>query len=178
MQQHIYTTTKQKIFKQSFFIWLYVASQIALNIYLIFFYENEYKVLVFLFCNLLISTIITIPGVIIFLNYYKYSVNKEFTVSYDSVKLHDIKSNTTIELNSNEIEKIELHQIPFGGTLRSPYGSYEYFCFIDKNKKRIVVTFHILSIADFWFDTLTKKVSSKKLVKVERFYPVIKKSQD
>lgn len=176
MQQHIYTTTKQKIFKQSFFIWLYIASQVALNIYGIFFYENEHKILVLLFSNLLISAAITIPAVIIFLNYYKYSMNKEFIVSYNSLKLHDTKSNKTIEINSDEIERIELHEIAYVASLRSPYGSYKYFCFIDKNKKRVVVTFHILSIEDFWFDTLTRKVNSKKLVKVERLYPLIMKS--
>jgi hypothetical protein len=175
MQQHIYTTTKRKIFRQSFFIWLYVLSQLVMNIWVVFFYENDHKFFLFVFFNLLISAIITVPGIIIFFNYYRYSVNKEFIVSYNNLKLRDVKSNKIIEINNDEIERIELHEIVRGTSLRSPYYSYEYFCFIDKNNKRIVVTFHILSLGDFWFDTLTQKVSSKKLVKVERYFPMIKK---
>jgi len=172
MQQHIYSTTKKKIFKQSFAIWLFVLMQISFNIYGIFFYQNSNKIFTILFINLIIS-IITIPGVRIFLNYCKYSIDKEFIITYNFLQLVDKRSSKIIQLNCDEIERVEFYYIP--GRSRSPYSSYKYFCFIDKNKKRIVVTFHVLSIADFWLDSLTRNVSSSKLVKIEDLYPIIKK---
>ncbi|QEC67359.1 hypothetical protein FRZ67_08645 [Panacibacter ginsenosidivorans] len=62
-------------------------------------------------------------------------------------------------------------------SLRSPYGSYRYFRFTDKNQKRIIVPFYIMSYSDFlfdeWFEILVYKTKAKKITTVEKFYPLV-----
>jgi hypothetical protein len=171
MQQHIYSATNEKIFKQSFFIWLWVITHIGLNVYigLSFFHREEYWL--FFVMNLMLL-VITLPSIYIFFNYLKYTIHKDFIVTYEEIKLVDRKTNETVQIKNKDIVKVELYDNRT--SYKAPWSAYEYFCFIDKENNRIVVTSHIMSISDFWLDTLVKKISSNKLIIIEDLFPVIK----
>jgi hypothetical protein len=176
MQEHIYRPSKRKVFNQSFLIWLLVALQIIANCFVIptFISMNQYWAIAFI--NIVLG-FITVPSVYLFVNYYKNSINKEFIVTYNFLKMIDKKEKTAIEINIPEIQTIELHQnlYLYSALNLAPWSSHEYFCFIDKNGKKIIVTSYFIGIGNFWMDTLTRRVDSSKLVKYERFIPLIKK---
>lgn len=176
MQEHIYRPSAKRIFCQTFFIWLLVATQVAANIIIIPKFISTNQVWGILFVNAVLG-LITVPSVYSFINYYKYSKNKEFIVTYNTLKMLDTKNKQIIEINVQDIVKIELHQnlYPYSPFMNlAPWSFQEYFCFIDKNMNKIIVTSYFMDIIQFWTDTLTRRVNSNNLVKFEHFLPLIK----
>ncbi len=175
MKEHVYRISKKRVIGQSFAIWLFAALQVAANVIMLpkFAGNNQYGPIFFI--NFLF-TFLTVPSVYIFINYLKYSMNRDFIVTYNSLKMVDRKNNLTTEINSPEIERIELHQNLYPHSPRNllPWSSQEYFCFIDKNGKKIIVPSYIMSIIEFWTDSLTRRVNSDKLTRYESLYPLIK----
>ena len=175
MKEHVYRISKEKVIAQSIFIWLIVATHLIANCFAIPKFLGSGQYWAILFINIVFG-VITIPSVYIFFNYIKYSANKDFVVTYNSLKLIDRKKNVATEIISPEIERIELHQnlYPYSALLNlSPRSDQEYFCFIDKKGSKIIVTSYIMDITEFWTDSLTRRVNSDKLIKYERFLPLI-----
>lgn len=169
MKEHIYIAKKSRIFEQSFLIWLIAALQIFLNIITIPAFIRHNQAWAIVFINGLFS-VLTIPSIIIFLKYYKNSVGKRFIVAYDSLKFIDDKTGKVILLRNSDI--VNIHLIQNIQTSRLPWCFHEYFSFIDDKGNKIIVTSYIMSISDFWLDTLARKVSSKKLTREEKAYPI------
>ena len=176
MQQHVYKDSTKRIISQTFFIWMFVALQISTNIFLIpgFIKSGQYWAIAFI--NVILSAI-SIPSLYIFFNYYRYSANKDFIIAYNALKIIDKKNGAVVEISSTDIDRIELHQnlYPYKVLMNlSVWSDHEFFCFVDKTGKKIVVTSYIMYIQDFWLDSLTRRVSSDKLIKFEKFIPLIK----
>lgn len=170
MQEHNYTAKKSRIIKQSFFIWLFVAIHILTNIITAPTLIQKNQTWAILFINGLLN-LITIPSILLFIKYYRYSVGKKFIVTYNSLKFIDEKTGETTELNNNDIEKIYL--IENKPMSKLPWLFHGYFVFIDNKKNKIIVTSYFMDISDFWLDTLTRKVSRDILIREERAYPIM-----
>lgn len=170
MKEHIYTAKRGKIIRQSFFIWLFVALQVAANMMLIpsFIKRNEIGGIVYI--NVILSAL-TVPSVLLFIKYYQYSAGKKFIVTYDSLKFIDDKTGSKIEMLNADIEEIYLVRNLWNSHL--PWTFHEYFSFVDKNQNRIIVTSYIMDIGDFWLDTLSRKVNRNKLIIKKRLYPIM-----
>lgn len=170
MQEHIYKASIRKIASQSFFIWLFVFLQLYINVdgANTFIERSDQWPLVFI--NLTLAAI-NVPAVILFLNYYRNSKDKEFVVTYDKLKLRDVRTRDMIELKSTEIVKVKL--VENARMSRLPWSFHEYFKFIDSNGKEIVVTSYIMDISEFWTDSLSRRLSSIILERERKYYPLI-----
>jgi hypothetical protein len=171
MKEHIYIAKSGRIIKQTFFIWLYVAIQIAGNIMTIPALIRTGQVFGFLIINVFLS-LLTIPSLQLFFNYYKYAANKKFIVTYNSLMLIDEKTGRCIELKNMEIEKVVFVHNPSNSRL--PWSDHEFFFLTDAAQNTIVVNSYIMDLSEFWIDGLARRVSAKKLIKVERVFPLIR----
>jgi hypothetical protein len=174
MKEHIYIAKPGRIIKQTIFIWLYVAIQIAGNIMTIPALIRTGQVYSFLIVNVFLS-LLTIPSVQLFFNYYKYAANKKFIVTYNSLMLIDEKTGRCIELKNMEIEKVVFVHNPSNS--RFPWSDHEFFFLTDAAKNTIVVNSYIMGISEFWMDSLARRVSSNKLSKIEKYFPLIGKKE-
>ena len=174
MQQHIYKASLKRIISQTISIWVFVAIQIGANTFILPRLINHGQYWAIAFLNIVLGAL-SIPSVYIFFNYYRHSANKDFIVSYSSLKMIDNKTGIVVEMSSTDIERIELHQNLYPYKLNlSLWSDHEFFCLVDRSGKKIVITSYIMNITDFWMDTLTRRVNSDKLVKFENFIPLIK----
>lgn len=105
------------------------------------------------------------------MKYYKHSVGKKFIITFDSLKFIDENTGETNEIKSSEIKRINL--VVNRKMSKLPWLFHEYFSFIDDKQNKIIITSYIMNITDFWIDSLTRKVSSDKLVKEEKTYPIM-----
>ena len=170
MQEHIYIAKPSRIFKQSLFIWLFVAVQITANCIVAPTFLRLNQVFRIIFINVILG-LITIPAVVLFFKYYRHSVGKKFVVSYNSLKFIDNKTGESIELNNSEIDKVYLVQNK--RLSRLPWLFHEYFSFVDTKQNKIIVTSYFMDMSEFWLDTLARKVSSDKLIRELKTYPII-----
>ncbi len=169
MQEHIYSAKRGRIIRQSAFIWLFAALHIAANIMTVPVLLRNNQLAAILLMNVLFS-LITVPAIILFFKYYKHSVGKKFIVTYNSLKYTDDRTGQSVELKSSEIDKI--HLVENSKMSRFPWLFHEYFSFVDTKNNRIIITSYFMDISDFWLDTLTRKVSSNKLTREEKAYPL------
>lgn len=170
MQEHIYIAQPIRIFRQSFFIWLYLLVQIAINFFILPSLIKNHQALGILSINFILC-FITIPAVIIFYKYYKLSVGKTFVISHDSVKFIDNKTKNVIQLLNSEIAEIHLVQNNSMSVL--PWLFHEYFSLTDIRANKIIITSYIMEISDLWLDPLTRKISNKNLVQEQKAYPIV-----
>ena len=170
MQEHIHVAKRSRIIKQSVFIWFNVALQIGFNAFAASIHWTTDTLFVILLINLVLGSL-TVSGIRLFLKYYKHSVGKQFVITYDSLKFVDCKTGESTVIKSSDIEKIYL--VETRRTSRLPWSHYEYFKFVDKTGKEIIVTSNIMNICDFWLDTLTRKVNSDRLIREVKTYPII-----
>ena len=170
MQEHIYRPSTRKIVNQSFFIWLFILLQVFLNVYGGQTFIERGDPWPLIITNLALAAI-NIPAVILFLKYYRNSKDKEFVVTYDKLKLRDVRTGYIIELKNTEIIKVTLVQN--AKMSRLPWLFHEFFKFTDSDGKQIVVTSYIMNISEFWMDSLSSRVSNKILEREQRWYPLI-----
>jgi hypothetical protein len=169
MQQHIYTAKRKKIIGQSWSIWVYVAMQVVFTVFFVVKWRDS-QLWGVLFVNVVLGTL-TIPGIILFIRYYRYSVGKRFIVTYDKLKYVDDKTGQFNELTNTEIEKIILVETTRKSQNLLPWVSYEYFILMDSKGSKIIITSHFMSLGEFWMDTLTRRVSSDNIVAEKKVYP-------
>lgn len=170
-KEHIYRMEWWSVFKQSIFIWSCLILHIIANIFINPTLIRKEQFWGIIFINIILSTI-TIPSLYIFINYLKFSCHRDFIIAYNSLKLVNRKTKKTIEIFSSDIIKIELYENIGNG--REPWNFFEYFYVIDKHDNKIVIPSYILNIKDFWWDSLSRRVNSDKLVIKKTFFPIIK----
>ena len=171
MKEHRFIARRSKIIKQTSLIWLFVLIHIALNFMITpkLISNSQYTAL--LLINLGLS-MLSIPGVYLFFNYYRYSINKELILTYNTVRLIDHKTKEVIELLNNEIVTVTLNN--HIRLSRLPWLFNEYFCLTDRNGKNIKITSWIMDISDLWTNTLSRKINNDNIVKNELVFPVVK----
>lgn len=169
MQQHIYTAKRKKIIGQSWSIWVYVAMQIVFTVFFVVKWRDS-QLWGVLFVNVVLGTL-TIPGIILFIRYYRYSVGKRFIVTYNTLRYVDDKTGQFTELTNTEIEKIILVETTRKSQKLLPWVFYEYFILMDSKGSKIIITSHFMSLGEFWMDTLTRRVSNDNIVMEEKTYP-------
>lgn len=175
MKQQVFSAKRKKIISQTLGIWLCLLVQLIINIWLIPPALNDNKLLPLILGNLLLS-IISIPGIIIFLRYYKHSINKEFIITYNSLKYVDILTQKETELKNHET--IEIKLVTNSNGSRFPWNFLEYFSITDKSGKQIIITSFLMDISEFWLSTLTKKISSKNLRTENVIFPIFKQPKN
>lgn len=171
MKEHRFIARRSKIIKQTSLIWLFVLIHITLNFMITpkLISNGQYTAL--LLINLGLS-ILSIPGVYLFFNYYRHSINKELILTYNTVRLIDHKTKEVIELVNNEIVTVTLNN--HIQSSRLPWLFNEYFCLTDRNGKNIKITSWIMDISDLWTNTLSRRINNDNIVKNELVFPVIK----
>jgi hypothetical protein len=171
MKEHRFIARRSKIIKQTSLIWLFVLIHIILNFMITpkLISNGQYTAL--LLINLGLS-LLSIPGVYLFFNYYRHSINKEFILTYNTVRLIDHKTKEVIELLNNEIVMVTLNN--HIQSSRLPWLFNEYFCLTDRNGKNITITSWIMDISDLWTNTLSRRINNDNIVKNELVFPVIK----
>jgi len=169
MQEHIYTAKRKKIIGQSWSIWAYVAMQVVFTVLFVVKWRDS-QLWGLLFVNVVLGTL-TIPGIILFIRYYRYSVGKRFIVTYNTLKYVDDKTGQFTELINTEIEKIILIETHSASRSPWPWYAYEYFMLTDAKGNRIIITSYFMDLGDFWMDTLTRRVDSDKLIRDKKIYP-------
>jgi len=170
MKEHIYQASAKRIFNQSVFLWLFILMQVYINVDGALTFLKRGDLLAFIFINIIFSSF-NIPALILFLKYYRASIDKEFIIAYNSLRMKDVRTGAVIEMKCSDIVKIKL--VENARMSRLPWIFHEYFKFIDSQGQEIVVTSYIMDIGDFWKDTLTRKVSSSKLEREQRYYPIM-----
>lgn len=171
MKQQVFSAKRKKIISQTLGIWLWLLGQLIINIWLIPTALNDNKLLPLILGNLLFS-LISIPGIIIFLRYYKHSINKEFIITYNSLKYVDTLTQTETEIKNHEA--IEIKLVTNSNGSKFPWNSLEYFSLTDKSGNQIIITSFLMDISEFWLSTLTRKISSKNLRKEDVVFPIFK----
>jgi hypothetical protein len=174
MKEQVFRTTKRRIVNQTFLIWLWILIHVGLNIWFVPTTINDSRVLPLVLGNLFFGTV-SILAIIIFRRYYKYSINKKFIVTYNTLKFEDEKTQEAIEIKNDEVVEIKLVTNSHGS--RFPWNFMEYFSLTDKNGNTIIITSFIMEISDFWLSTLTRKVSNKNFKREETIYPTFKLPQ-
>jgi len=169
MQQHVYTAKRKKIIGQSWSIWIYVAMQLVFTVFFVVKWRDSY-VWGMLLVNVVLGTL-TIPGIILFIRYYRYSVSKRFIVTYNTLRYVDDKTGQFTELINTEIEKVILVKTTRKSQNLLPWVSYEYFILMDSKGNKIIITSYFMSLGEFWMDTLRARVSSDNIVIEEKTYP-------
>lgn len=171
MKEHRFIARRSKIIKQTSLIWLFVLVHITSNFMIIpkLILNEQYTAL--LLINLGLG-MLSIPGVYLFFNYYRHSINKEFVLTYNTVRLIDHKTKEVIELLNNEIVTVTLNNHIRSSKL--PWVFNENFCLTDRNGKSIVITSWIMDISDLWTNTLSRRINNDNILKNELVFPVIK----
>lgn len=168
MKEHIYTARKSSIIRQSAPIWIYVLIQLVLNIAWDPRLVKEHHIERIIYFNIFLC-LVTVPGIILFIKYYRQSAGKEFIIRYHSVIYRDIKTGAYTELVNTAISKVTLIEKYRGDP--SPWTFLSYFSLEDAEGKKIIVTSFFLDIGDFWMDTLSRRVKRSGLERVTKFYP-------
>lgn len=169
MQEHVIVAKRSRIFHQSIFIWLFAALQISFTLYAMYKGLNSSRIGALLFINVILGAV-TVPGIFLFFRYYKHSAGKKFVITYNYLRFIDERTGTMTELKNTDIEKILLVVNP--KISRLPWAFHEYFAFIDNKQNKIIITSYFMNIGYFWLDTLTRRIDSDKLVRVEKVYPI------
>ncbi len=119
--------------------------------------------------NLLLS-VLSVPGIILFVNYYKYSKNKKIIISHDKIILQE-NENIAGEITNTEITEIELvHATDYSGL---PWSDFAFFVLKDAKGNRIIVPNFIMEISELWLDTLSRKIKRSNIIKTRKSFPSI-----
>jgi len=171
MKEHIYMTKPGRIISQSYLTWLILVIHVGANMILIPAMKSINQLYGLIFINLLVGSL-TVPALQLFINYYKYAAGKRFIITYNSVNLIDEGAGTSIGMMIAEIEKVVFVQSPTNS--KFPWFTHGYFALTDAAKNTIVVNSYIMDISELWLDNLARRISSKKLIREERYFPIIR----
>jgi hypothetical protein len=171
MKEHIYITKPGRIISQSYLSWLIVVIHVGANVMMIPTMKSLDQFYGIIFINVLLGSL-TVPAVQLFINYYKYAAGKRFIITYNSVNLIDEGTGTSIGMMIAEIEKVVFVQSPTNS--KFPWFTHGYFALTDTAKNTIVVNSYIMDISELWLDSLARRISSKKLIREERYFPIIR----
>jgi hypothetical protein len=166
-----YVLSKEKVFKQTFFIWLFLLLHIIGNYFLTTIFIEDGKLIGVILLNTFFLTV-NVPSLYLFYNYLNHSLNKQFIISQSSIKLLDYKSKEEIEIKPEEVSVIEIHET--NSLSRAPWVFHSYFILTDMKNKKIIVPSYITNIIDFRLNPLTKKVKNERLETIKRTIPTIK----
>ena len=176
MQEHFYFANKKQIIKRSLFTWTFTLLQVIGTIFLLTqpsVLSPGQKVGLLVFVNTFLG-LMTIPAILLFINYRKYTTNKKIIVSYNSIKLSDEHTGEVIEMKNSEIVEIRLIEADIMSKM--PWAFHSYFSLIDSKNQRIEIPCYLMNITELWLDSLARKISSSKLTRETRFYPIIRRT--
>ncbi|MDF3025981.1 MAG: hypothetical protein K0S23_288 [Fluviicola sp.] len=166
MKESIYKFKFNRVLLKSISVWICLAVQACLSFLIIY---NEGTIITLILLNLIFSTL-SIPGIILHLNYLKHTSDKLLIVRYNSISFIDGDKETI--LNSFDINTVILHESPSGS--KFPWWDYSWFELIDKEGQSIKISCYLLDISDFWRNSLTRRVNSNNLKREQSLFPMIK----
>lgn len=114
-------------------------------------------------------SVFNVPGVLLFLRYYKHAINPHFIVTYGKVKLINIRKGETTELVNKEVQQIIAVKTQRDNKL--PWNTHEYFILLDSTGHSILVNSYTISLFDLWLDTLARRIPGGNVEFVVRTYP-------
>lgn len=102
MEETSYKATMARILSESFFVWLFLTILIVGNIYLIDTYKQLHSSTVLgpLILGNIVFGLQTIGGIVAFINYRKYSVNRTVVITSEEIRLHNAQTNQFIEMKT------------------------------------------------------------------------------
>ena len=171
MTEKTYRTSKARILRQSIFIWVALLTLILANIFAIESFNKLHNFWVIVLPNILLG-LLTIPGIIIYFNYLKFSKHKEINISGESVELIDTKTGFRKEFKTKDINSVRVYSNDSSGKL--PWTGFQYLCFINASNQRIIVTSFLMDLDDFNFNNAPIKIDPAKFQRLSTYYPIIK----
>jgi hypothetical protein len=169
MADHLYQLKFKRVFGQTFFIGLYLLMYpIAVRMVLPRAYAEKdpwVLLMVFVFYGLL-----TIPGIIIYANYWKYSKSVLVRVTNQGIILSDKKTGGDIDLNFLEIKSLTIRKC---SSYKLPWGEFEYFQ-ISGNGKIITIPSFIVSYTELAQLGILTNIPNAKLVQTKTILPLIR----
>lgn len=165
-------TSLRRIISESFFIWLFLIIIIWGNYYIIGLYNDSHlpRALYALILGNIIFGTQFIFGVIIFVNYIKYSKNRTVLFTADIVRLVNSANSEQIEINNDEVITFEVFS---SKSSRPPWGSFEYIRLVDNSGNEIIVTSFTMDISYEKVDILSQNFRSAHVDRQTRFLPLI-----
>jgi hypothetical protein len=112
----------------------------------------------------------TIGGIIAFINYRKYSINRTVIITNEAIRLYDSETNEVIEIKNSDIIAFEVYS---SKSQRPPWGSFEYLCFRDVHERKIVITCFMMKISYNKVENLSNQIGNIKAERHDRFIPLI-----
>ena len=167
---NIYHSKKWNVFVKSFWLWTFIFMHLSVNL-VAFLYIPESNLIKYLIFANICLTPISLMGLLIHFNYYRWSKNSTLTIKYDSIRLQNRFSDIT--LNNSDITHIEHHTCTSLGNF-SLWWNFGWFELTDKNGDNIRLNSYLITLDQFWLDNLTRKVSSKNIEKSKSIYPLMK----
>lgn len=167
MKEVQFKYNRKRIFLKSILLWIILFIQLGLTLYLIFIL-NERSLKSILIYNSFLS-IISIPSLILHINYYRIARVSILTLKYNSISLK--KGNQLTELNSSEISKIILHEGPSESKL--PWWNHSWYQIIDSNMNSISINCYTLEISDLWQNSLSRRINSDNLERKRHLLPLM-----
>jgi len=169
MRQRIYTATRKIIIGQSLGIWFFLLLQIAVNVYISVKPSMTDKPIGFLLINLFFF--LSPLAIVLFFNYLRNSLGKEFLIANKYIQLASNKNNNVVVINIDEIIEIKLVKCKMGHKL--PWEDFGYLRFTDKYGKSIVVTSFLMEVESLLIQSIIKMAPGCKFIQHTRFFPII-----
>lgn len=170
MQTHTYLISNKKVAANSFLIWLFFLAYVGVDLYFLAI-VNTYQLLLVAVCVNVFLGSMAIYGVVIHLNYYKYSKRSKFEITYDKIIYY---KDGKIETEIQNKDVAEIKHVIGPEMSKFPWDNLSYFVLIDKNSNSILVPIYIMDLGEFWLDTLTRKVNNDNIVVIRKWFPYIK----
>ena len=170
MQTHTYLISNKKVVANSSLIWLAFVAYLGIGFYSWTIVDSAQLLFVAVCVNVFLGSM-AIYGVVIHLNYYKYSTRSKLEITYDKISyFKDGKLET--EIQNKDVS--EIRHIIGPNMSKFSWDNLSYFVLIDKNRNSILVPIYIMDLGEFWLDTLTRKVSNDNIVIIRKWFPYIK----
>jgi hypothetical protein len=163
-----FTSDIKQILYAGFGTWIVILIQIAIGIEMYLYDVNPIGKMVFI---IMTSAIITLPSLIIYVNYIQHTKGKTIELFDDRIECR--KDDKTIIINKAEIDKIIFTE---GYSGRYPWVFFCYYSFQSENER---ITFpHLLGNQEsFWKSKYSKGIERNKIKRKKSFYPWIGRKQ-
>jgi hypothetical protein len=169
MKATVYKANWKRIGKKSFLPLLPFLVQIGFNIY--FSYQSKLSLGETVYLNALWGFLISFPGLLLFTNYLRHSLNTTITLKKDSICFENKK--VSIELINAEIEHIKIHTIRANN--RFPWGFLDFYVFQEGSKAFMFNNF-TLDISELWQNSLSIKINQDRIQYKFSWFPWMRKS--
>lgn len=162
MNIKIYEYNFWRVLKNAWLVYLSVSAHTLFNVLLLLIYfdsfiEQPSKLIYLLIANIPLL-LISVPNLIIYQNYLKYTKKNILKITDEYIKIKINSKKTTIKFS--DIKSVNIHETAKqGGTICGDW--YSWYEVVDNNGETIKICSYLAPIDDLWEDFLSKKIDCK-----------------